>query len=113
MSFELIIYFNPMHESVHFKIERDPDARDGIEFEDRGSGTYRIKMVDDFDLEKNEDNMEVFIKKFNYARREHQREEQAPLNLNDRLVKTQLKKFHKEVNKSGEDRYNFQLPFQR
>ena len=56
-----------MEERVKFKIEYDHDARDGIEIERRGRGEFKIKVTKDIDLENDEEAIEVFHNKFNYA----------------------------------------------
>lgn len=97
-----------MEETARFRIERDPDAQDGIEIEKRSSRDYEIR-IGDVDLENDRDAWELFVDKFNMAYRDRNFEKENAIDPQNRVCRVQMKRLNEAITK-GETKFNFKIP---
>lgn len=97
-----------MEETARFKIERDPDVKDGIEIKKRSSRDYEIR-IGDVDLENDRQAWELFVDKFNTAYRDRDFKKENAIDPQSRLHRVEIRRLSEAITK-GESRFNFKIP---
>ncbi|MEA2006544.1 MAG: hypothetical protein U9O20_00070 [Patescibacteria group bacterium] len=98
-----------MNEAARFRIERNNDAKDGLEVTKKSSGDYVLEVSDDVNLEKDDDVQELFAEKFNKAYRGIDFEKMDAVDFKNRLNVVEIKRLGASI-KKGEDRHSYRIP---
>ena len=93
-----------MDEAARFRIEKNNDAKDGLEVTKKSSGDYILEVSDEVDLEKDDDMWELFAEKFNKAYRGMDFEKENVVDFKNRFNRVEMKRLGEAIRK-GEDRH--------